>query len=192
MDKKFYWIQHLWHPTCGSACETTREQVATKEVKSAKRFYTNRVGEPGEWTLHYKKHPCDISHTPITSLISQKTKQVFETMEINARYRKVAIFVNGTETDSDFFFPEVCERVEFIDVQSDGVKVNGPESRAPGRIHYDRMKAKVFYSLLKQHHLVTHPYAVGRPWIVSSEFKRVVEDNGLTNFSFIKAEYSDR
>jgi len=183
----YYWIETSASPECGFRGELDEQLIRSKIHISAKNYFIGRDGDPGQWDLHYKRSPCDISATHITHVVSENFKEIVESMKIKAEFHKTNILVSGKIIDLNYYFPKVLETAEFIDLTSKNVRVAPETSRRPGSISFNRRTCEVLYSSIGDSHWVRQPRANGNAWIVSQEFKDKIENQGLTNFRFVPA-----
>jgi len=185
----FYWLLSTAQSECGHLGTLPEEQYHNDDYKETIKYFQNLSHEIKIMDFNFDKTPCDIAMTPFANIISDQFKNIAERMGIRTTYSKINVYVGGEKIKLNYYFaePELVDNL--IDIESPRTKVRPENDKLgfSGWITHNTFKTRIHYKSILDKHWVIPSNTFGTPWIVSGQFKKEIEKNGLTNFNFIEA-----
>jgi len=194
MDKmeEYFWMKPWPSSTHDHNGLLDKSLYFSAEYLSASRYFRGEEGEPGSWELHFIKEPCDLASAPFNPVVSQKFKDIADSLSIEAAYHAVRIFINKNPTDLKYYLvkPPI---LNFMDIRSDGVKLIPDDviTDNPGWIQGWNNKTKVHRNKLDGVHWARQEKAFGVPWIVCKQFRQEIEQQKMIKPLFKNLIVSD-
>lgn len=133
------------------------------------------------WTVEFEMPPCDLTDTRLGSNVSEKFKKAAEKFDINCQFIPAKTLIAGVPLEEQRYFVKPLDWVDCVDkINSAGKVAPDNHPQFPGWLtRSDSLKVVIHKGSLKQYHWVKTKYVVGGHWIVSSDFRKHLEDHNI-------------